>query len=86
MADMAELTKDMPLDLPKYLRKLGVIHSVWRRSVRSLFVVSVSLPSSESSLWLPGTLGVGKDGCKGEVSLEELAFLWGDDGSPGDSG
>ena len=68
LTDRAERIKFIPLDLPKYLRELGFTESVRRRFRMS---VSVSLLSPESSLWLPGTLGVGKDGCKGEPSLEE---------------
>jgi len=71
-ADRAERRKDMPLDLPKYLRELGVILSIRRRFRRSRFAASVSLLSSSESLLSPlNSLGVGKDGFKGEESLEE---------------
>ena len=70
-ADRAERRRDMPLDLPKYLQAFRVIPSIWRRFRRSLFTASVPLLSSESSLLLPSSLCVGKDGSKGEASFEE---------------
>src|SRR6266566_4908138 len=71
-ADRAERRRDMPLDLPKYLRVFRVIPSIWRRFRRSLFTASVPLLSSEPSLLLPSSLCVGKDGSKGEPPFEEL--------------
>jgi hypothetical protein len=68
LADRAERRRDMPLDLPKYLRAFRVIPSIWRRFRMSPSTVSVPLLSSESSLWLPGSLCVDKDG---EESFEE---------------
>ncbi|SRR6266852_4581965 len=71
LADRAERRRDIPLDLPKYLRAFWVIPSSWRRFRMSLFTVSVPLLSSESSLWLPGSLCMVKSGCKGEASFGE---------------
>jgi hypothetical protein len=70
-ADRAERRRDMPLDLPKYLRAFRVIPSIWRRFRRSPFTASVPLLSSESSPWPPGSLCEGKGVSKGEPSFEE---------------
>lgn len=71
LADRAERRRDMPLDLPKYLRAFRVIPNIWRRFRRSLITVSVPLLSSDSSLWRLGSFCRGKDGCKGEASFGE---------------
>jgi hypothetical protein len=75
--DMMERRRVMPLDLPKYLGEPGVMQSVPKPDRNSLFArMSESLSAGESSPWLPDELGMRRDACKGEASLEEPATIW----------
>jgi hypothetical protein len=74
LADMAERTRLIPLDLPKYLG--GLMQSVLKLGRTSLFAHMPESLSTESRLRLTGESEVPRDGGKGEASLEELATLW----------